>query len=88
MRTGLFMLAGFLLMAGGFILGKLFSANYPSATSIATVLFLALWLALTGFNMWVGVARAGYAINEELPVLLALFGVPAVVAILIHWKLL
>jgi hypothetical protein len=47
---------------------------------------IALWLALTGFNMWVGVTKAGYSTAEELPVLLLLFGVPAVVAIILKWK--
>jgi hypothetical protein len=87
MRTPLFLLAGFLLLAAALIIGKLFSENYPSATMVATVAFIGLWLVLTGFNMWVGVNRAGYAVGEELPVLLILFGVPAVAAILLKWKL-
>lgn len=86
MRTGLFLLAGFLLLAGSLILGKLFTANYPGGPSVATALFLALWLVLTGANMWVGVARAGYAVAEELPIFLLLFGVPAVAALLLRWK--
>jgi hypothetical protein len=86
MRTGLFLLAGLLFLAGSLVLGKLFSANYPSAYAIATVAFIALWLALTAFNMWVGVAKAGYSATEELPILLLLFGVPAAVAILLKWR--
>ena len=39
--------------------------------------FVALWLAAAGFNMWVGVAKAGYSVGDELPVFLLLFGVPA-----------
>lgn len=50
--------------------------------------FLLLWLALTGFNMWVGVFKAGYSVAEELPVLLLLFGVPAVAAVVLKWKVL
>jgi hypothetical protein len=38
--------------------------------------------------MWVGVARAGYSVAEELPILLLLFGVPAVIAIILKWKFL
>jgi hypothetical protein len=34
------------------------------------------------------VARAGYSATEELPILLLIFGVPAVVALLVKWKLL
>lgn len=88
MRTGLFLLAGFLLLAASAILARLFSQNYPSAASVATGAFVVLWLALTGFNMWVGVARAGYSVAEELPILLLLFGVPAAAAVLLRWKFL
>jgi hypothetical protein len=86
MRTGLFLLAGLLLLAGFFVLGKLFSQNFPSAMLVAAAGFVALWLTLTGFNMWVGVAKAGYSVSEELPVLLVLFGVPAAAAIGLKWK--
>lgn len=88
MRTGLFLLAGFLLLAASLVLARLFSANYPSAAAVATAAFVALWLGLTGFNMWVGVARAGYSVAEELPILLLLFGIPAVVAVVLKWKVL
>ena len=88
MRTTLFLAAGFLLLTASVILARLFSANYPAAVATATTAFVVLWLALTGFNLWTGVAKAGYSIGEELPVFLLLFGVPAVVAIVVRWKLL
>lgn len=88
MRTGLFLLAGFLLLAGCLVLARLFAENYPSATGVATGTFLVLWLALAGFNMWVGVSKAGYSVAEELPILLLLFGVPAAAAALLKWKIL
>lgn len=88
MRTVLFLVSGFLLLIASLVLAKLFSDNYPSATAWATAVFVALWLALTSFNMWVGVNKAGYAAAEELPILLLLFGVPAVVAIVLKWKFL
>ena len=88
MRTALFLLAGFLLMAAVFVLAKLFSSNYPAATLWGTVGFVVLWFALTAVNMWVGVAKAGYSVADELPILLLIFGVPAAVAILVKWKLL
>ncbi|MEK7728854.1 MAG: hypothetical protein AAB354_10605, partial [candidate division KSB1 bacterium] len=37
-------------------------------------------------NMWVGVARAGYSVQEELPIFLLIFLVPAAVALLVRWK--
>ena len=88
MRTGLFLLAGFLLLAASLIMGRLFSANYPQGTTVATGLLLLLWLVLTGANMWVGVARAGYSVAEELPIFALLFGLPVLAAILLRWKFL
>jgi hypothetical protein len=88
MRTGLFLLAGFLLLAASLVLGRLFSANYPGATTLATILYVALWVAIAGANMWVGVARAGYSVAEELPIFALIFGIPAAVAIVLKWKVL
>ena len=86
MRTALFLLAGFLFLGVCFILARLFSANYPAAASVATAVFVLLWLAIAAFNMWVGVAKAGYSASEELPIFLLIFGVPAVVAVILKWK--
>ena len=86
MRTALLLLAGFLLLASVLIVGKLFSANYPAATGWGTAGFIALWLVVTAANMWVGVNKAGYSASEELPILLLLFGVPALVAVVLKWK--
>ena len=88
MRTALFLLASLLLLAAIHIVAKLFSHDYPAATLWGTVAFIAVWLALTLFNMWVGVARAGYSVADELPILLLLFGVPAAIAIVLKWKVL
>lgn len=86
MRTALFLVAGFLLLAASLLLGKLFSANYPGATFVASVVYVALWLVIAGANMWVGVARAGYSVTEELPIFLLIFALPAAAAILLKWK--
>jgi len=87
-RTALFLVAGLLLLGAALLLGKLFSSHYPGATFVATVAYVALWFIVAGANMWVGVARAGYSVTEELPVFLLIFGVPAVAAILIKWRFL
>ena len=87
MRTGLFLVAGFLLLAACLVIAKLFSENYSSASSVAVAVFVAVWLALTGFNMWVGVSQAGYSAAEEWPIMLLLFGIPAVAAIVLKWKI-
>ena len=88
MRTALFLVAGLLLLAAALLLGRLFSANYPGATVVATAAFVALWFVIAGANMWVGVARAGYSVTEELPIFLLIFGLPAAAAIILKWKVL
>lgn len=86
MRTGLFLLSGFLLLAASIVLGRLFSANYPGGTTLATALFVVLWFAVALANMWIGVARAGYSVAEELPIFALIFGVPAAIAIFVRWR--
>jgi hypothetical protein len=88
MRTGLFLLAGLLLLAAALLLGKLFSSNYRGATFAAAVAYVATWFLIAGFNMWVGVARAGYSVAEELPIFLLIFGLPAALALILKWKFL
>jgi hypothetical protein len=87
-RTLLFLVAGLLLLAAVLLLAKLFSSHYPEATRLATIVYVALWFVIAGANMWVGVARAGYSVAEELPIFLLIFAVPAIIAILLKWLLL
>ena len=86
MRTALFLLAGFLLLATLVVIGRQFAPTYPISHRVATLAFLALWLAVAAFNMWVGVAKAGYSAGEELPIFLLIFGVPAAAALVLHWR--
>ena len=88
MRTALFLLAGFLLLAAALLLGRLLSSNYPGATLVATLAYLALWLIIAAVNMWMGVAKAGYSAAEELPIFLLIFALPAAVALVLKWKVL
>jgi len=87
MRTSLFLLVGFLLLAAFMMLGKLFSSNYPGATYAATLIFVVFWLGISGVNLWVGVTKAGYTLNEEFPIFLLIFSVPTIVAIFLKWRI-
>jgi hypothetical protein len=87
MRTPLFLLVGLFLLSASALLGKLFSSNYPNATYAATLIFIVLWLGISGANLWVGVAKAGYSLNEELPIFLLIFSVPTMVAIFLKWRI-
>jgi hypothetical protein len=86
MRTVIILAAGLMIFAGVFLYSRLFVQHYPHAAIFATWAFVGIWLAATAFNLWVGVSHAGYSVREELPILLLLFGVPAVVALLVGWK--
>jgi hypothetical protein len=86
MRTPLFLLVGLLLLAASVLLGRLFSSNYPGASYVATVIFVLCWLGISGANLWVGVAKAGYSLNEEFPIFLLIFGVPTIVAAFLKWR--
>jgi hypothetical protein len=88
MRTPLFLLAGFLLLAVCALLGRLFSSNYPGATYVATLTFVVLWLLISSANLWVGVNKAGYTLSDEFPIFLLIFTVPAVAAVLLKWRVL
>lgn len=57
------------------------------AMARAALYFLPLWLIGAGINMYVGVKSGGYAVSEEAPVFLIVFALPALVALLVWWKL-
>ena len=86
MRSILFLVVGFLLLAACLLLGRLFSTNYPNAPYAATIAFVSTWLVVSVANLWVGVSKAGYAVSDELPIFLLIFGVPAVVAAVLKWR--
>ena len=86
MRTALFLLAGLLLLAAFALLARLFSTIYPEAVRLSTIAYVAIWLIVAGFNMWLGVSRAGYSLAAELPIFLLIFGVPATAAIVLDWR--
>ena len=46
-----------------------------------------VWLVVALVNMWVGVTRAAYTVAQELPILLVVFAVPAVIAALVARQL-
>lgn len=86
MRTAFIFISGLLIFFGLFFYSRLFLQHFPNAVTTATYSFVALWLAATAFNMWVGVSHAGYSFREELPIMLLLFALPVVVALVVRWK--
>lgn len=83
----LMVIAGGVVLLGLFVLfGKLWGGDTQSLATAAKI-FIPVWLAVSIVNLWVGVARAGYTVREELPILLIVFAVPAIVALLPIWYL-
>jgi len=80
-------IGGGVVLLGLFLLfGKLWGGAKPDY-ALAAGLFLPVWLVISLVNMWVGVTRAGYSVRDELPILLIVFVVPALLAGLAIWRL-
>ena len=89
MRTAIIIFSGFVLWAMCLGVARLTSgAVGGSPMTLATASFIALWFVAAAVNMWVGVTRAGYSFQEELPIFLLIFLVPTVVAVFVKWKFL
>ena len=84
MRTFIAIGIGFALL--GLVAGGGWLAGGPAKMKMAALVFIGLWFIAAAMNMYVGVARAGYSFMEELPILLLIFGAPAVVAAILRWK--
>jgi hypothetical protein len=81
-----------IIIVGGVLLFGIFAlvARFVGGTQtivMAAKIFVPVWLVAALINMWIGVARAGYSVAEELPIFLLIFAVPAVVAAFTWWKL-
>jgi len=80
MRTALIILGGFLVW-GIFVAAARNSANPSRGIGAVTIAFVLGWFLVAAVNMYFGVARAGYAFREELPIFLVIFLLPAIVAV-------
>jgi hypothetical protein len=77
--------AGLVLLGLFFLFGRLWGGPVPDL-AMAAKLFIPAWLIVSLVNMWVGVAKAGYSVRDELPILAVVFLVPAVIAGGIAWR--
>jgi uncharacterized membrane protein YoaK (UPF0700 family) len=85
MRTAIIIVGG-LVLFGVFVLVARFAGG-THMIGLAAKIFIPVWLVAALINLWIGVARAGYSVAEELPIFLLIFAVPAVVAAFTWWKL-
>lgn len=86
MRTALIILGGFALLGIMLLAGRWLGGDSGKAMVVAAQIFIPVWLAAAGLNMWVGVAKAGYSVSEELPIFLLIFALPAAAAAFAWWK--
>jgi hypothetical protein len=77
---------GFALLALSVLIGQL-AGGSSAAIATAALAFVAIWFIGAGINLWIGVSKAGYSVQEEAPIFLLVFAVPAVVAAIVWWKL-
>ena len=86
MRTAIIILGGFLLLGICILIGRWIAGDNSKVMAVAAQVFIPVWLAASGINMWVGVARAGYTVSEELPIFLLIFALPAGAAAFLWWN--
>ena len=87
MRSVMIIVGGLVLLGLFILVGRWFGGGTPQSVVTAAKVFLPVWLAVALINMWIGVSRAGYSVAEELPIFLAIFGLPGIAAVIIWWKL-
>jgi hypothetical protein len=85
MHTLIVMGIGLLVLGACLFTGH--AVGGAAAMARAALYFLPLWLIGAGINMYVGVKSAGYTVSEEAPVFLIVFALPALVALVVWWKL-
>lgn len=75
-HTAQMLLGGLVLLAAVYGIAHL--RRWPMRRAFAV--FAALWALVAAVNLWVGVAHAGYALAEELPIFGLVFAVPTALA--------
>jgi len=85
MRTALIILGGLLLFGVCLASRRWLGGGEPGSIALAVRLFVPLWLCAALFNLYVGVARAGYSLREELPIFAVIFLIPVAVATLVWY---
>jgi hypothetical protein len=82
----LFVIIGGTVLLGVFCLfGRLWGADMTALVPAARA-FIPVWFVVASVNMYIGVARAGYTVMDELPILVLNFAVPAVIAAIVIWQ--
>ena len=87
MRTAIIIGIGFVALALCYLIGRAMGKPPTAGAILGLQIFIGIWLVAAAVNMWIGVTQAGYSVAEELPIFLLIFGLPAIVAAFIWWRL-
>ncbi len=86
MHTLMVIVGGVVLLGVTCLFGRLWGGDGASV-AIAAKVFIPVWLAISIANLVIGVTHAGYSVGDELPILLVVFAVPAVIALVVAWQI-
>jgi hypothetical protein len=86
MRTAIIIVGGFILLGVFLLAARWLGGGNAKSMVLAAQVFIPVWIALAGVNMWIGVSQAGYSVGEELPILLLIVAPPAAAAAFAWWK--
>ncbi|MCV9936579.1 hypothetical protein OIU35_09390 [Boseaceae bacterium BT-24-1] len=86
MHTVKVIAAGFALLGVLLLIAPRLNTGGRHPIIFAMKLFIPLWFVASVINLIIGINRAGYTFLQEAPILLVVFGVPALVAGLIWWR--
>ena len=74
-------LIGLALLAGFWFVGRLLNHSAGRQVINGPRIFLLVWAAVSFYNGYVGVTKAGYSVQAELLVHVVVFGLPAAIAV-------
>ncbi|WP_341899227.1 hypothetical protein [Ferrovibrio terrae] len=77
---------GLAVLAAFWFIGRLLNARAGRMVVNGPRLFLAVWAAVSFYNGYIGVTKAGYSVQAELLVHLVVFGLPAVAAVVLMFR--
>lgn len=86
MRTAVFVIAGFALLALLLAIARAFKPSLARASGIAVPSFIVLWALAAGTNMWMGLSRPNNSLMAELPTFLIIFLLPVTAALFVKWN--
>ena len=86
MRTAVFVIAGFALLALLLIITRAFKPSLARASEIAVPGFIVLWALAAGINMWMGLSQPNNSFMAELPIFLIIFLLPVTAALFVKWN--